>query len=1127
MAKAASSPVLQLIRRVVSDPRVRGCADEELLRRFLDHQDQGAFETLLRRHGPMVLDVCRGVLPNEADVEDAFQATFLVLARKAHSIRRAASLASWLHGVAYRAACQARTASARRKEHEARVPARTAVEMADELAWREVRQVVQEELSGLSERYRTPLVLCYLQGKTQDEAAALLGLAKSTLKDRLERGRALLRARLVRHGLGPMALLVVSAWPGATVSAGVPASLVTSTVKAATPVAAGGAAASVVSAEVAALAEGGARAMWLPNLKSVTVLFLAAALLVGGVAVLSYHALPAAQAKAPQAPSAKALPAQGAQPEKGKDQTLKLDEPVHYMRWSGNGQVMASLSKRVDKADGKDVTLFRFRVWDPKTGKLKLDLGEAEHPRLMTFGLSADGKVLAISYYGRIEVGDKVELFDTEQGLLLQTIEVEYSRSRIWFSISPDRRSLAVCGSDIKDDRLLGTVRLFDTKTGKLMKKLVSDGAGIISVAHSPDGKLIAAGSRKGEITVWEAATGKVVKTLTQPGGDGGWVGALAFSPDSKQVVFGRHESSVIIWDIGTNKNRELKGADFNPEDLVYSPDGRYVAAHALHQRRDEKDSKWRHGVRVWEAGSGELLHEWFTSAYGIAFTPDSKRLAIMHDPKTVKLMGIAGTGGAKPPAPADGKPLPEHGPAQDALPAGQVKAPSPLPKPRDRSGERPAQAGQLALADLIAKVRQNEKLYQDIDVVMRTTYDIGTRPPTEEREVIKQQMKTRFVAQGEWFRLERDGGSQDAKATVSMDRIRAFDGKITRVLEQNAVGNLSAERLEDENFIRPHLLLLRYTRLAVPLSVYLAGDKAIQAHPDGRWNRNLKMEVSYQGKDRFNGLNCHKVLVKVILVKSGEAHDAGEHWLAEDRNYLPVRHLTYTYRFSKDTPTGEAVVHKLREVKPGVWFPRDVEVTAYNKFKIQRNGQRELQWRERYTVERVELGPKFDRKFFTDVVFPAGTAVHEVAKGQIVRSWRQAAPGVADLRMVQAGKPMKGDQVKVEVEGQLASLARQANGRGPVSATVRAGGGELVLDYSQSKQARAELGKLADRYIKPGGAATILPRVTVTGRLEFRPTKVVGEKGALVDGPRAWVLVVESLAAPKAASDAKEETAK
>jgi hypothetical protein len=224
------------------------------------------------------------------------------------------------------------------------------------------------------------------------------------------------------------------------------------------------------------------------------------------------------------------------------------------------------------------------------------------------------------------------------------------------------------------------------------------------------------------------------------------------------------------------------------------------------------------------------------------------------------------------------------------------------------------------------------------------------------------------------------------------MDRIRAFDGQTTRVLEQKAVGNISRERLEDENFIRPHLLLLRSARVAVPFSVYLSGHKAIQAHPNGRWNQNLTMQVSYEGEVEFNGLKCHKVLVKVLL-KSGEPDAGGEYWLAEDRNYLPVKKLSYSYQFSKTIPVGQGVVHELRQIKPGVWFPSDVEVTAYNKFKIQQEGRRELQWRERYTVERAELDPKYDRAFFANVDFSDGTAVYEVEKGKIVRSWRQGAP--------------------------------------------------------------------------------------------------------------------------------------
>src|SRR5262245_55824444 len=276
MAKAVSSPILQLIRRLVEDEGVRQLSDQDLLQQFSDHRDEAAFGTLLRRHGPMVLDVCRGVFGNEADAEDAFQATFLVLACKAASIQKRASVGSWLHGVAYRTALKARAQSATRQKNEARSPPRTTSE-PDDLTWREMQEILHEELTGLAERYRVPLVACYLEGKTQDEAGAQLGLAKSTLKERLERGRSLLRSRLLRRGLGPAAVLLATAWPSATSAACLPATLASSTIKVASLYAAGqGPPGGVISVKVAALTEGVLRSMWLTKTK-----ITAAVLLVG------------------------------------------------------------------------------------------------------------------------------------------------------------------------------------------------------------------------------------------------------------------------------------------------------------------------------------------------------------------------------------------------------------------------------------------------------------------------------------------------------------------------------------------------------------------------------------------------------------------------------------------------------------------------------------------------------------------------------------------------------------------------------------------------------------------------------------------------------------------------------
>jgi RNA polymerase sigma factor (sigma-70 family) len=299
MRKAVSSPILRVIRQVVDDPEVREASDRDLLQRFSERRDAAAFHALLRRHGPMVFDVCRGVLGNEANAEDAFQATFLILARKAASIRKAASVGSWLHSVAYRTALLARAQEATRKKSEAHAPARQMSE-PDDLTWREVRAVLHEELNKLPERYRVALVMCYLESKTQDQAAAQLGLAKSTLKERLERGKELLRARLVRRGLGPAVLLVAATWPAPVASACFLPTLMSATVKAAGLSVAGQATAGVISAKVAALSEGVMRAMFVTKMRLVVgLLTVATAVGVSGLAFRLGGTVAEAQAAPP------------------------------------------------------------------------------------------------------------------------------------------------------------------------------------------------------------------------------------------------------------------------------------------------------------------------------------------------------------------------------------------------------------------------------------------------------------------------------------------------------------------------------------------------------------------------------------------------------------------------------------------------------------------------------------------------------------------------------------------------------------------------------------------------------------------------------------------------------------
>jgi RNA polymerase sigma factor (sigma-70 family) len=208
MAKEQLDRVVRHIRNLVRDPATSALSDGQLLERFAAHQDQAAFEALVTRHAPLVLGICRRTLHNHHDMEDAFQAVFLVLARKAGQINRPASLSSWLFSVARLVALKMRAKKANRKAHEAKYKPPAPSDPLAETTARELYAALDEELAKLAERYRAPIVLCYLEGRTQDEAARQLGMSLTTLKRRLEQGRAYLCRRLTRCGLSlPAALL--------------------------------------------------------------------------------------------------------------------------------------------------------------------------------------------------------------------------------------------------------------------------------------------------------------------------------------------------------------------------------------------------------------------------------------------------------------------------------------------------------------------------------------------------------------------------------------------------------------------------------------------------------------------------------------------------------------------------------------------------------------------------------------------------------------------------------------------------------------------------------------------------------------------------------------------------------
>ena len=287
MARAGFGAVARQMERLFGGGSVAGLDEGELLRRFASRRDPAALEALVSLHGPMVLGVCRRVLGSSHDAEDAFQATFLILVKKAGTIRDPAGLGPWLYGVAHRVAIRARGNAARRRARErpgAEESAMAATGDPSSLDRRELRSVLDDAIAALPERFRRPVILCYLEGLTHDQAADRLRCPVGTIRSRLATAREKLRAKLSRKGVTMPAAALATAIASEAAPAAVSAVLLERTITAATAFAVGGVAAATagaVPAGAAALAEGMATTMMITKMKVVGGMLLAGVLTIG------------------------------------------------------------------------------------------------------------------------------------------------------------------------------------------------------------------------------------------------------------------------------------------------------------------------------------------------------------------------------------------------------------------------------------------------------------------------------------------------------------------------------------------------------------------------------------------------------------------------------------------------------------------------------------------------------------------------------------------------------------------------------------------------------------------------------------------------------------------------------
>ncbi|GEM_PF-1776022 len=411
MATSSMSGVIQQVRRTVLLRDGAGMTDGQLLECFISRRDEAAFAALVRRQGPMVWAVCRRVLASHHDAEDAFQATFLVLVRRAASVLPRDMVANWLYGVAYQTALKARSTAARRGMRERQVSPMPEPAAANPTVQRDLQLSLDQELERLPTKYRAAIVLCDLEGKTRQEAARQLGRPEGTLSGWLTRGRALLAKRLTRRGVLLSGGALTALLSQQAASACPPASVAATTILAASLATLGRAAAGCAASNTAAvLVEGVLHGMLLTKLKTVAVVVLILGILAGGAGGLAYSVLgrpaPGNSGNAPVGAApfdatepAEQAPGQRIQPQRPKDGLLDLNQMWSRGRAVGKGPVrLTHAPMRIDDIKnfvpyghmvGGHVTPIDHQYYYPKS---------IDPPRAVDIFAPADGFVVMIGH---------------------------------------------------------------------------------------------------------------------------------------------------------------------------------------------------------------------------------------------------------------------------------------------------------------------------------------------------------------------------------------------------------------------------------------------------------------------------------------------------------------------------------------------------------------------------------------------------------------------------------------------------------------------------------------------------------------------------------------------------------
>ena len=594
MRAIRSGAILRYVHDLVEAGENEGVSDADVLCRFVAERDEGAFATLVQRHAAAVWAVCRHLLHHEQDAEDAFQATFLLLARRAGSIRKAEAVGSWLYGVAYRVAVRARQGARRRQSRE-RAAATGRNTSPPDAAWRDLQAALDEEVQRLPEKYRAPFVLCCLGCRARQEVARELGCCEGTISSRIARGRDLLQRRLARRGVGLPAALGAGVLGRQTAAVAVPTALVRATLAA---VGSGGRA----SAGARALADGGfgtaAVGRWL---------------LV--VALLAGFGLLGATAVAPPPTDRPAVPTRpltatgrtdlfgdplppGALARMGTVRFAHGDSMHGYPVLSPDRQTFATVGRHGFPHGGV------VSLWDASTGKEVRCIHDPDFQPYAVFFLRGEN-LLGTLGISRTAVQGKADVHAMRfWGPLTgqkspREMRVAGYPFEPW-ALSPDERYVASASRE-------PPVLVRDRKTGKVLARWKGKGVRIDHLAFGAGGKSLLVCSGR-SVHLWEWQAPREPRRLFELPND---PERLWFSPDGKWLAIAISSEGLRVWETARfTEVRRFKGQ----HDVRFFPDGkRFVSTDT---------------GKVWDVASGKQVGRFEDCAHCLA-------LEFSHDGKT------------------------------------------------------------------------------------------------------------------------------------------------------------------------------------------------------------------------------------------------------------------------------------------------------------------------------------------------------------------------------------------------------------------------------------------------------------------------------------------------------------